>query len=211
MGVMGIVGWVSGYNVLTVLVVLGPLLSVLSYNKSKNWVKGAEGERVVFEYLSELPQDYYILNDVSLPGIYSNIDHVVVGPTGIFAIETKNFTGSYTVDGDDWLYESGHNTKESYENPGEEVKADLSALTNFISSEGLTSIITSIHALVAFINPNLTIRSKPKHYDVLHPSNICNFILSRKNKIEDYTIDQAVKLLRPYSVEVSYYKDYDGL
>jgi hypothetical protein len=210
MGVIGLIGWITDYNFLTVLVLLGPLLSVLSYNKSQNWIKGAEGERMVFEYLNELPQDYYILNDVTIPGFYGNIDHVVVGPTGIFVIETKNFSGSYTIDGDNWLYGSGPNAKEAYQNPGEQIKANHSALTNFLSSEGLNSVRTSTHALVAFINPNLTIRNKPKHYDVLHPSNICSFILSRKNKIRGSNVEQAVQLLRHYSVEISYYGHYEG-
>ncbi len=209
MGMIGIVGWIDGYNVLAVLLLLGPLLSVLSYNKSQNWVKGAEGERVVSEYLNDLPQDYYILNDVTIPGIYGNIDHVVVGPTGIFVIETKNFSGSHTIDGDDWLYGSEHKAKEAYSHPGEQIKVNSSAMVNFLSSEGLTSIRTSTHAIVAFINPNLTIRNKPKHYDIMHPSNICNFILSRKNKIRGSSVDQAVRLLRPYSVEISYYGNYD--
>jgi hypothetical protein len=210
MGFIGLIGWITNYNFLTVLLLLGPMLSVLSYNKSRNWIKGAEGERIVFEYLNELPQDYYILNDVTIPSFYGNIDHVVIGPTGIFVIETKNFSGSYTIDEDNWFYGSGSNAKEAYHNPGEQIKANHSALINFLSSEGLNSVKNSTHALVAFINPNLTIRNKPKHYDVLHPSNICSFILSRKNKIKESNVEHAVQLLRHYSVEISYYGHYEG-
>lgn len=67
------------------------------YNKSgkhddgKNWVKGLEGENIVLEQLNTLPENYFVFHDVKLPGGYGNIDHIVVGPTGLFVIETKNF------------------------------------------------------------------------------------------------------------------------
>jgi hypothetical protein len=58
-------------------------LSISSYNKSKSWIKGAKGEKLVPKYLNQLSKDYIILNDVTLPGRYGNIDHIVVGTTGI--------------------------------------------------------------------------------------------------------------------------------
>jgi hypothetical protein len=60
---------------------LGFLLSISSYNKSKSWVKGAKGEKLVSKYLNQLSKDYIILNNVTLPGRYGNIDHIVVGTT----------------------------------------------------------------------------------------------------------------------------------
>jgi hypothetical protein len=207
MGLIGLSGWFLGYNFLFILVFLGSLLSILSYNKNKSWVKCAQGEHVVSKYFNELSRDYIILNDMTLPGLYGNIDHIVVGSTGIFAIET-NFGGSYTIDGDQWLYGSGFNTKEAYGNPGEQIKANTRAMLKFLSSEGLTSLKRSNFAVVAFINPNLTIKNKPKHYDVMHPSNLQNFILSRKSKIPEENVMGAVRALKPYCAEISYYRDY---
>jgi len=37
-----------------------------------------------------------------LAGQHGNIDHIVVGPSGIFAIETKNYSGSVICYGDKW-------------------------------------------------------------------------------------------------------------
>jgi len=116
---------VSNYNngiiagaVMGLFGILGFLLSISSYNKSKSWVKGAKGEKLVSKYLNQLSKDYIILNNVTLPGRYGNIDHIVVGTTE-FLLSKLNFRGSYTIDWNQWLYGSGSNTKEAYSNPGE--------------------------------------------------------------------------------------------
>ena len=204
MGLIGLVGLIVGYNFLAILLFFGILLSFLSYNKNINWIKGAEGEMVVSEYLNELSRKYIILNDVNLPGHYGNIDHIVLGPTGIFVIETKNFSGSYIIDDDQWLYGSDSNNKKAYKNPGDQIKGNSKALSKFLSSEGIKLLKTSKFTVVAFINPNLTIRTKPKRYDVMHPSNLQNFILSRKCKLNEECVMRVFNILKPYSAEISY-------
>lgn len=75
--------------------------------QNKSFLIGAQGEELVIKTLSQLTADYHILNDVNLqfkPPIYwkekknyilsSQIDHIVVGPTGIFLIETKKWKQS---------------------------------------------------------------------------------------------------------------------
>ena len=56
------------------------------------WRKRALGEYEVGAELERLPDDYLVFNDISTQE-FGNFDHIVVGPKGIFAIETKNWTG----------------------------------------------------------------------------------------------------------------------
>lgn len=52
---------------------------------------GREGERTVGQFLEELRgQGFHVFHDI--PGDGFNIDHVVVAPQGIFAVETKTFS-----------------------------------------------------------------------------------------------------------------------
>lgn len=57
---------------------------------------GELGESFVAEYLEQLPDGYYIYNDVVLPTERgtTQIDHVVVSKYGVFVIETKNYRGA---------------------------------------------------------------------------------------------------------------------
>jgi hypothetical protein len=62
-----------------------------------SWAQGAEGEEVVGEILEGLVADgWQVIHDVSLGR--GNIDHVVVGPGGLFTVETKSRRGRILLD-----------------------------------------------------------------------------------------------------------------
>lgn len=74
-------------------------------DKLSTLIYGALGEVKVEQTLQALPDSYYLINDYFLsfsPPIYNRqeqdyiksvqIDHVLVGPTGLFLIETKNWS-----------------------------------------------------------------------------------------------------------------------
>ena len=65
---------------------------------SQSETRGLRGERKVFSILKELPDEYYIWNNIVLQrnGYSVQIDHIVISPYGIFVIETKNHKG--------WIY-----------------------------------------------------------------------------------------------------------
>ena len=57
-------------------------------DRAGDYVIGLSSERVVRVELTPLKSRYFVRHDVSLP-FGGNIDHVVCGPSGAFAIETK--------------------------------------------------------------------------------------------------------------------------
>jgi len=62
-----------------------------------SWSQGAEGEEVVGKILEGLVADgWQVVHDVSLGR--GNIDHVVVGPAGLFTVETKSRRGRLLLD-----------------------------------------------------------------------------------------------------------------
>jgi len=65
------------------------------------WRIGAEGERKTAQYLDGLAEaGFIVLHDRKVPGYGGNLDHVAIGPTGVWAIETKNVAGKVEIDGD---------------------------------------------------------------------------------------------------------------
>lgn len=59
-----------------------------------NWVKGAAGEYLMDRSLHRrLTADAIILTDRRVPGVKSNIDHLVVASSGAWIIDTKNWKG----------------------------------------------------------------------------------------------------------------------
>lgn len=55
--------------------------------------KGILGEQAVADTLTELPSSYWVVHGVATGR--GDVDHVVIGPTGIFAIETKAWEGTF--------------------------------------------------------------------------------------------------------------------
>jgi hypothetical protein len=66
---------------------------------SEAYEQGAIGEENTARALASLPElDWRVFHDVHWPGRrYANIDHVVVGPGGVFVIDSKAWTGDIEV------------------------------------------------------------------------------------------------------------------
>lgn len=61
------------------------------------WERGAEGERRVGEILNRLPPEFVVFHDLRIPNSKANVDHLVVGPGGVWAIDTKNYAYPVTI------------------------------------------------------------------------------------------------------------------
>ncbi|HVF75376.1 MAG TPA: nuclease-related domain-containing protein [Acidimicrobiales bacterium] len=63
--------------------------------------QGAAGEEATARLLARLDQSRFrVFHDLRLPGSRANVDHVVVGPTGLFVVDSKNYTSRVSVNKD---------------------------------------------------------------------------------------------------------------
>jgi hypothetical protein len=61
---------------------------------TRSWKQGAAGERALGSALEKLRDERFgVLHDRQIPGTKTNIDHIVIGPAGIFVIDAKRYTG----------------------------------------------------------------------------------------------------------------------
>jgi hypothetical protein len=91
---------------LVVAVPVAVVLVVLAWRRARRrpdlrswaWARGATGERMTAECLAPLRRRGFVfLHDRVLRGHRGNIDHVVIGPPGVFAVETKYLSGIVRV------------------------------------------------------------------------------------------------------------------
>jgi hypothetical protein len=83
------------------------------------WKSGLTGERSVEKNLSDkLGDEYSIFNNVLLrdPKKRGDIDHIIVGSTGIFVIETKNNQGKISFNGFSWKGIKGSPSQQARDN-----------------------------------------------------------------------------------------------
>jgi hypothetical protein len=79
-----------------VAVVAGARRIRSGYAQIRMWRQGREGERAAGQTLEKARRmGYEVFHDVLFDGF--NIDHVLVGPAGIFAVETKNTRTKATI------------------------------------------------------------------------------------------------------------------
>ena len=69
------------------------------------WRKGAVGENLIAGVLEELPDEFVVIHDVFKR--FGNLDHVVIGPTGVYLLEIKNWRGTIKPDSDGELLING--------------------------------------------------------------------------------------------------------
>lgn len=69
---------------------------MMGLKRIESFFKGARGEEKVAGILETLPESYHVFND--FPAGRTRVDHVVVGPGGVFSIETKFWRGRVTIE-----------------------------------------------------------------------------------------------------------------
>jgi hypothetical protein len=69
------------------------------------WRRGAAGERRTARLLGPLErQGWVVLHDLAVPGSRANVDHLVIGPGGVFVIDSKLYRGRLQLDGSGRLW-----------------------------------------------------------------------------------------------------------
>jgi hypothetical protein len=63
------------------------------------WRRGAAGERRTARLLGQLERHgWAVLHDLAVPGSRANLDHLVIGPGGVFVIDSKHYRGRLHLD-----------------------------------------------------------------------------------------------------------------
>src|SRR6266511_2259047 len=62
--------------------------------ETRAWRRGAIGERRTARLLTRLERHgWAVLHDLAVPGSRANIDHLLIGPGGVFVVDSKLYTG----------------------------------------------------------------------------------------------------------------------
>ena len=152
--------------------------------------KGLQGEQTVASELSHLNDEFLLLNDVMLPGGRGNIDHILIGPTGVFVLETKNFSGKYVCYGDRWFFQG---VREKYDVSSVSVQAKNNAdtLASLLHTSGFT---VAVNPVIVFTHPSVQLWLHQPTVPVLKSGGVCSFLLSQR---------PSFQLSGPYSQKVA--------
>jgi hypothetical protein len=104
--------------------------------------QGADGEAETARVLTSLGSDWVALHDVRWPGRrLANVDHVLVGPGGVFVIDSKNWSGRITMNG-------GHLRQNGYSREKTAAGAADAALA---VGERISAYAAWVHPVLCFV------------------------------------------------------------
>jgi len=119
-------------------IVFAGLAAMLMPQHIKAWDIGASGEEAIGRILAELePEGFRAIHDRKIPGSSANIDHIFVGPTGIFVIETKSYEGRVRVSWRGELFVAGRRKTGFID----QVKRESAAVERLVAPVPVTPLI----------------------------------------------------------------------
>ena len=167
-------------------------------------IKGAEGEEAVTKYIEEnFSNDYYLLNDINVRcnGKSSQFDHILVGPQGIFCLETKNYSGSYSPSGESWMFYNG--TGRAYmESPQYQSFYHASVLAELMHKEK-----RKIIPLVVFANKKAKYNGGNKPCPVIYFDKLKEEVCSHDNVYSKKEMKKIAKKILSLDVGISRFKE----
>jgi hypothetical protein len=102
-------------------------------------------ERTISILHFALDESWYIFRNLELPGRNrGDIDVVIVGPPGVFALEVKAYHGHYRNIGDRWEYHANNQWRPARRSPSQQAKRSSKQLSSFFKSNGITQWVTPI-------------------------------------------------------------------
>jgi hypothetical protein len=159
------------------LVFLLALLSAFYFYLRKYHIYsgGWQGEKQVAKLLtSKLNDDYYLLNDLYLRDGGGDIDHIVLGPNGVFVLETKNWSGNISCNGDEWQRVGKKNFSGS---PSRQVKRNASKIKQIIdNNSNLRMLGVWVEGIVVFTNNHAALHVNNSTVQILKISQLPSYI-----------------------------------
>ena len=174
---------------------------------------------MIREHLLTLPEDYYVFYNVKIPISTSSINHLVIGPTGIFAIlsqkyesdENSNVNFNTTIEYNkieeeiDIDRKFRYTTKQAKFSQNNEIKQRALTLgedlINFLNENDIKNCF--VEPLVGFINNNVVVINMPLTDDDLFIDELMVQIQNSITKLDQETIEKCAVLINRYATDCS--------
>jgi len=187
------------------LIVVGiPALIFLGVNRATRYFDrqidqhrlGQEGEeRTVSVIQQALDGNWTAFLNVVLPGRKrTDLDIVLVGPTGVYVIEVKNLSGAYRNTGEVWEYQLKNRWRPANNSPSRQAQSNAVRLADFLKADGISQWVTPA---IVWANPSAPIMVENPMVAVWTLDQLRDELgnLGQTNKVASPTREQIVEKL----------------
>ena len=216
----------SGIGIVTLFI--GVIILCYGLYKTRDVKEYEKRTRIIREHLLTLPDDYYVFYNVKTPTSSSSINHLVVGPTGIYALlsqkynpklrlesenENLNMIGSSESEEDkieeitttNNIRRFRYTTKQAKFSQDNKIKQKSLSLgedlINFLNDNNIRNCF--VEPLVGFINNEVVVINMPLTDEDLFIEELLNKIQTSTIKLDSETIDKCAVLINTYSADCS--------
>ncbi|MEW6025814.1 MAG: nuclease-related domain-containing protein [Planctomycetota bacterium] len=156
------------------VIIAGAGITLIARNKS--FLIGAKGEEMVSRALAGFPDDWYIFNDVFIQD--TQIDHILICPKGVYAIETKHYRGTITgnTESPDWWQFIRLRQTKIY-NPVRQAVHHSAALANYLRELDYNQ--PWVEPVVVFSHPDVKLDVVSTQTPVIRLSQLKEFLDNR--------------------------------
>ncbi len=210
-----------------IALLIGIILLAYGIYRTRDTQETTIRTRIIREHLLTLPEDYYVFYNVKTPTSNVGINHVVVGPTGIYALISQKynlkkqgevpsksisyFNSKENKDEKIEVVEDDNNkrfrytTKQAKFSKDDGIKQKSLALgedlINFLNDNDIKNCF--VEPLVGFINKNVVVINMPLTDEDLFIDELLNTIQTTTIKLNSETINKCAVLLSKYSADCS--------
>lgn len=216
----------SGVGIVALFI--GVIILIYGIYKSKDVKETEKRTKIIRDHLLTLSDEYYVFYNVKTPTSNSSINHLVVGPTGIYALlsqkynpklrlesenENINLINSNEMDEDkiEEFSDSGnmkrfrYTTKQAKFSQDNKIKQKALSLgedlINFLNDNNIKNCF--VEPLVGFINNEVVVINMPLTDEDLFIEELLNQIRTSTIKLDSETIDKCAVLINNYSADCS--------
>ena len=151
------------------------------------WFAGALGERQVGATLARLPKGWSAFHAVPVGSGEADVDHLVVGPGGVFVINTKHHRGARLAVYDRSLLVNG--VKQPYLRNSD---LEASRVRGLLLRAGIEA---PVHAVIVVVGAKeVRLHRKPVRTAVVRSESLVRWLTRRPAALDDETVARAARL-----------------
>jgi hypothetical protein len=148
------------------------------HNDERAYRIGGKGERQVARKLGELGPKWHILHSIVLSDTGTDLDHLVIGPGGVFCINTKNHPGKRVWVGGNTLMVSGQ--RQGYVGASRSEAKKVSRMLTTACGHHV-----QVDPIVVIANGELIVKEQPNGVHVASRRRIRSWILEQPESLSD--------------------------
>lgn len=141
------------------------------------WFRGALGEVAVGKALTKLPAGWHVLHAVPVGRDDADIDHVVIGPGGVYTVNTKNHSGQKV-----WVAGRTFMVNGQKQPHVRNAEHEAGRAARLLSSAAVRQV--EVVPLVVVVDPaSLTVRERPDKVVVLTSNQLVRWLRKQPDQL----------------------------